>query len=155
MKRLSTVAATALVGFIAAIVAFNAQAREGCPLKADTDGSYSGRFEGPVSMDETSHVLRVTKDGRPVTGAEVCVNTEMVGMSGMGYSSRGRELAPGRYQIGLQFGMAGDYRGNVVTRGPGGEVSVPLNLEVQSDSMSSSAPTMPDAGMKPDRGMGR
>jgi YtkA-like len=134
MKRLAAVLVIALAGFAGAIVIFNDPAKKGCPLAADEDSSYSGRFVGPVSMDETRHVVQVTKNGTPVSGAKVCVNTEMVGMSGMGYSAKGRELGPGRYQVGFQFGMAGKYRGNLVTNEGGHEVSIPLLIKVASSA---------------------
>jgi len=146
LKRLAAVVLVALAGFVFAVAAFSSPQREGCPLDGAKDGAYSGKFEGPVSINQTEHVLRVTQDGRPVTGAKVCINTEMVGMSGMGYTSRGRELAPGRYQVGFRFGMAGDYRANVVTQDSGGEVSIPLTFKVQSAGTKAPAAKKPDAG---------
>lgn len=146
MKRLAALVVVALAGFVFAVAAFSSPQREGCPLDGAKDDAHSGRFEGPVRIDQTEHVLRVTQDGRPVTGAKVCINTEMVGMSGMGYTAKGRELAPGRYQVRFQFGMAGDYRANVVTRDSGGEVSIPLTFKVQPAGTRSPAAKKPDAG---------
>lgn len=139
MKRLATVVVVSVVAFAAAIAVFSTPQRQGCPLDADRDASYSSRFEGAVSMDESTHVLRVNRDGRPVSGAEVCINTEMVGMSGMGYTAKGRELAPGRYRVGFRFGMAGDYRANVITRKGTDEVSTPLTVKVRGRSGESRA----------------
>ncbi len=105
---------------------------KGCPPATGQAGSYSGRFEGQVSMDQTEHVLRVTRDGRPVSGAKVCVNTAMVGMTSMHYTARGQEVGPGRYRVPIRFGMAGTYRGKLVTGKGGGEASIPLSVKVAS-----------------------
>lgn len=135
MKRLAAVVMVAMAGFAAAIIVFNSPERRGCPLKADTDRSYTGRFEGRVSVEQTRHTLRVNRDGRPLTGAQVCVNTEMIGMSGMGYSAEAHERAPGRYQVGFRFGMPGDYRTNLIAKSGSGEVSIPLIVKVGSGAM--------------------
>lgn len=140
MQRLAAVVVIALVGFVAAIVVFNTEGKRGCPLAADEDSSYSGGFVGRVSMNETNHEVQVTHNGRPVSGARVCVNTEMVGMSGMGYSAKGQQFAPGRYRVGFQFGMDGEYRGNLVTKDAGREVSIPLLIDVSSIADAMKAP---------------
>ena len=108
-----------------------------CPRQAAADASYATRFEDAVSMSANKHVLRVTKDGRPLSGAAVCVNTAMVGMTSMRYSARGRELAPGRYEVGVKFAMEGTYRGNVVTTRDGREISIPVTVKVGSQDMKS------------------
>lgn len=105
---------------------------KGCPPATGKAGSYSGRFEGQVSMDQSEHVLRVTRDGRPVSGAKVCVNTAMAGMRSMHYTASGKELGPGRYGVRIKFGMAGTYRGSLVTGKGGGEASIPLSVKVAS-----------------------
>ena len=129
MKRLAVTLAVALPGFVAALLSNREPA---CPLAAAGDASYSGRFVGAVSMGEPRQVIALRRNGRPVNGARLCVNTAMVGMSGMGYSVEGHELAPGRYQVGIQFGMAGEYRGNLIARDRGKEVSIPVDLNVAS-----------------------
>lgn len=139
MKRLAAVVLISLAAFVAAMVVFSSPGRKGCPLAADQDRSYSSRFEGAVSMNESTHVLRVTRAGRPVSGAAVCINTEMIGMSGMGYSAKAHELNPGRYRVGFRFAMAGDYRANVVTRKGTAEVSTPLIVKVRRASTQSRA----------------
>ncbi len=108
-----------------------------CPRQAAADASYATRFEAAVGMSTNKHVLRVTKDGRPLSGATVCVNTAMVGMRSMRYSARGRELAPGRYEVGVKFAMEGTYRGNVVTTRDGREISIPVTVKVGSQDMKS------------------
>ncbi len=134
MKRLAAVVLISLAAFVAAMVVFSSPGRKGCPLAADTNRSYSSRFEGAVSMDQSTHVLRVTRDGRPVSGAAVCINTEMIGMSGMGYSAKAHELDPGRYRVEFRFAMPGDYRANIVTRKGTAEVSTPLTVKVRRSS---------------------
>ncbi|MBA3746078.1 MAG: FixH family protein [Solirubrobacterales bacterium] len=132
MKRLGAVVVVSLAGFVAAVIVFSSPERRGCPLKADTDRSYTGRFEGAVSVQQTTHVLQVSRNGRPLTGAKLCVNTEMIGMSGMGYSATASERSPGRYQVGFRFGMAGDYRTNLIAKNGFDEVSIPLVVKVRS-----------------------
>ncbi len=143
MRRLAGVVLVSLAAFVAAIAVFSSPGRRGCPLAADKDGSYSSRFEGSVSLNQSTHVLRVTRDGRPVSGAEVCINTEMAGMSGMGYTARGHELNPGRYRVGFRYAMPGDYRANVVTRKGAHEVSTPLTVKVGLTSPASGAGARP------------
>jgi copper transport protein len=70
---------------------------------------------------ENRFAVRVTKDGRPVTGAKVTASFAMVEMD-MGTSAyRLRERAPGVYK-GRTAGliMAGDWRLGVRVRPPGG-----------------------------------
>ena len=116
MRRLGAVVVLALAGFAAAIVVFDSPQRRGCPLRADHDSSLQGRFVGPVTSSETAHEVELTRDGEPLSGADVCVNTEMVGMTGMGYTAQARERRPGHYEVGFRFEMSGDYRTNVVAR---------------------------------------
>ncbi len=134
MKRLATVVVIALIGVAAALVTFSSPKRKGCPLAGGRDASYSARFIGPVTVDGDRHMLQVTRNGSPMAGTDVCINTEMVGMSGMGYTDKGREIAPGRYQVGFRFGMVGTYRANVVAQQGGDEVSIPLTFKVGSAS---------------------
>lgn len=119
-----------------------ASTEKGCPAKAtERNGAYASTFEGDVTMDAKKHVLVVTRDGQPVAGASVCVNTAMVGMKSMRYSARGREVAPGRYEVPVKFAMEGTYRGNVVTEVSDRAISVPLTVKVGA------APAMEDDDM--------
>ncbi len=135
MKRLAVVVVVALVGFGAAFVAFGDAARRGCVVEAPRDPSYSAELEEPVRMGETTHVLRVSRDGRPVSGARVCLTVDMVGMSAMGVGDEAREVAPGRYEVSLHFAMPGPWKGTVLVeeQGASQEVSVPLTFEVTAD----------------------
>jgi len=130
VRRVAILAALALAGFVVAVAVFNTPGRKGCPLKADRSGAYAGKFVGEVSTAETSHDLVITRDGKPLTGVEVCVNTEMVGMTGMGYSATARELSPGHFAVPFRFEMAGDYRTNIVAKDIDGEFGMPLTVKV-------------------------
>ena len=139
MKRIASVAA--LVGALGALGACGdsnektttTSASSACPTKGTrTNGAYASNFEGDVTMDAKQHVLVVTRDGQPVKGASVCVNTAMVGMKSMHYSARAREVAPGRYEVPVKFEMEGTYRGNVVTEVDDDAISVPLTVKVGS-----------------------
>jgi hypothetical protein len=81
----------------------------------------------------TYHLL-VSRSGRPVTGARVCMRLDMGGrgnMSGMGASNVAREVGPGRYEISIRLVMAGYWRGAViVTEGERKPVSIPLEIDV-------------------------
>lgn len=139
MNRLTAVIVVLALGGPAAVLAgcgssksssSKNQAKKDCPKNAPKDASYSGKFEGPQSMDQSKHVLQVTRNGRPVSGASVCVNTAMVGMSSMHYTATASKLGPGRYEAGFKFEMDGTYRGNVVTKEGGRAVSIPVSVTV-------------------------
>ena len=130
MVRLSVVVLVALAGAIAALVDFSLPGRRGCELAGQQSPAYQARFMPPVSVTQTSHDLVVTRDGSPVMHTNVCVNTEMVGMSGMGYSNKAREIGPGRFKVDFQVGMAGTYVGNVVVDAHGNEISIPVKTQV-------------------------
>jgi hypothetical protein len=127
--RLGSVTALALAGAIAAFIVFSLPGRQGCELAGQQNPSYRAHFVGPVSVTQTSHELMVTRGGAPVSPANLCINTEMVGMSGMGYTNKGQALGPGRYRVNFQFGMAGEYTGNVVV-GQGNQISIPVKVKV-------------------------
>lgn len=132
MKRLATAIVVLAVAIVVAACgdsedrasATKAKSTD-CPRNGAANASYASRFEGTVSMDKSRHVLRVTRDGKPVAGAQVCINTAMVGMTTMKYTAKGRELAPGRYEVPVKFAMNGVYRGNVTANEGGDEVSIP------------------------------
>jgi hypothetical protein len=130
MKRLGLVTSLALLGAIAAFITFSLPGRRGCELTGQQDRAFRARFLGPLSVSQTSHVLLVTRGAQPVSPGAVCVNTEMVGMSGMGYSDSARPLGRGRYRVQFQFGMAGTYTGNVVVTRHGSQISIPVRIHV-------------------------
>jgi hypothetical protein len=130
MVRLSVVVLVALSGAVAAFVDFSLPGRQGCELAGQQSSAYHARFLAPVSVTQTSHDLLVTRNGSPVMHTKLCVNTEMVGMSGMGYSNTGHEVGAGRYKVNFQFGMSGEYTGNVVVDAQGNQISIPVKTQV-------------------------
>lgn len=113
---------------------FSLPSRRGCALTGQRDIAYQARFAGPVSVDQTRHDVVVTRDGTPMSTTDLCINTEMVGMSGMGYTNKGRPVGPGQFQVGFQFGMPGWYTGNVVVHDHGNEISIPVKVKVAPPS---------------------
>jgi hypothetical protein len=130
MVRLGAVVVVALAGAIAALVDFSLPGRQGCELTGQQSPAYHARFMPPVSVTQTSHDLLVTRNGSPVMHTNLCVNTEMVGMSGMGYSNKAREIGPGLFKVKFQFGMAGTYVGNIVVDEHGNQISIPVKTKV-------------------------
>ncbi len=136
MKRLVVVVIIALVGAAAAFVAFRDDARRGCLAEGSRDPSYSAEFEEPPRMDVKTHVLTVSHEGMPVTGARVCMNVDMVGMSAMGVGDEAREISPGRYELSMNFAMAGPWEGVVLIEEEGGQtIEVPVAFDVTSGGM--------------------
>ncbi|MDQ3645273.1 MAG: FixH family protein [Actinomycetota bacterium] len=134
MKRLAAVVVIALAGFVAALVQFDSAAARGCLEEPDPGTSYSAAFAAPVNTGQASHMLLLSRDGRPVSGADVCLSTEMEGMTGMGMSAEAREFAPGRYEVPVRFPMAGTWEVTVAV-GPEGaapEVAVSMKVDVAS-----------------------
>lgn len=131
MVRLTTVVVVALTAAVAAFIDFSLPGRQGCELTGQQSASYHAGFTGAVSVTQTSHDLLITHDGAPIGHTRVCLNTEMVGMSGMGYTNTASQVAPGRYKVNFQFGMAGEYTGNVVVNDPhGNQISIPVKTHV-------------------------
>lgn len=133
MRRLAVVVIVSLAGFAAAFMAFGDAARGGCVVQAPEDDAYAAEFEEAVRAGEGTHVLRVTRHGEPVTGARVCVNVEMAGMSGMSASAEGREVASGRYEMPLRLPMAGEWTGTALIADETGDAdvaAVPLAFDV-------------------------
>lgn len=133
MKRLAAVVVLALAGFVAALVQFDNAAARGCLEEPDPDSSHSARFVAPVDTGQASHVLLLRQDRRSVSGARVCVSTEMEGMTGMGMSAEARELVPGFYEVPLRFPMAGTWEVTVAVGRKAGapEVAIPMEVSVK------------------------
>lgn len=140
MKHIAAVAVVLTSGGAVALAACGSsddeKAAKVCPNDAATDSAYSGSFVGPVRMDDDKHVIQVTRNGRPVSRARVCIDTKMVGMTSMRYTVKGKEVAPGRYQVGFKFEDEGTYKGNVVTQRGGKQVSIPVTVKVPSGAQS-------------------
>ena len=129
--RLTVVAVVAAAAFGVAITRFSDAAERGCAQRAREDRSYSVTFVDPPRMDVTEYRLAVSQGGRAVTGAEVCLNTYMQGMSAMATTDTGREVSPGTYEVTLIFQMGGIWKGRVLIAEPNKPVAaVPLTLDV-------------------------
>ena len=133
--RLTLVSVLAVIAFTVALVNFRQIPARECQMEAVRDPSYQVEFLTPLSVDPTTHTVRVTRDGQPVTGAQVCMRADMGGMggmSGMGISDVGRETEPGQYDVPVRFEMGGFWNGTVIvatgTRKP---VRIPIPIEVR------------------------
>jgi len=137
VKRLAAVVVIALAGFVAALVEFDSAVARGCLEEPDPAASYSARFAAPIDTAKDSQVLLLTRDGRPVSAEQVCLSTEMEGMTGMGLSAEARELAPGHYEVPLRFPMAGAWEVTVAVgrEGAAPEVVIPLKVDVTSSGV--------------------
>ncbi|HWC11418.1 MAG TPA: FixH family protein [Acidimicrobiales bacterium] len=138
MKRLGAVVVIALAGFVAALVQFDNAAAGSCMEEPDPGSSHSAAFAAPVDTGQESQVLLLSRDGRPVSGAHVCLSTEMEGMTGMGMSADAREVAPGRYEVPIRFPMPGTWEVTVAVareEGAAPEVAVPMKVDVKSSGM--------------------
>jgi hypothetical protein len=133
--RLTLVAVVAVVAFGVALVNFRQLPARECQMEAVDDPSYQVELLTPMSVDPTTHTLRVTRDGRPVTGAQVCMRADMGGMggmSGMGVSDVARETEPGVYDVPVRFEMSGFWNGTViVSTGTGAPVQVAMPIQVR------------------------
>ncbi len=133
--RLLLVSALAVLAFAIALVNFKQVPVRECQMDAVTDASYAVEFLTPFSVDPTTHTLRITRDGAPVTGAQVCMRADMGGMgrmSGMGISNVAQETEPGVYDVPVRFEMGGHWNATViVTHGPRKPVEIPIPIEVK------------------------
>jgi hypothetical protein len=81
--------------------------------------------------DLSLYRVRLTRQGAPVTGARLCLNTYMLGMSAMAATDIGNEVAPGTYELRLNFEMGDKWAGQVLVAERGKPlVAVPLELDV-------------------------
>lgn len=133
--RLTLVSGVAVLAFVIALVNFKQVPAEECQMDAIPDPSYAVEFLTPFTVDPATHSLRVTRDGAPVTGAQVCMRADMGGMgrmSGMGVSDVARETVPGVYEVPVRFEMGGFWNGTViVTNGPRKPVVISVPIEVK------------------------
>lgn len=91
-------------------------AEQGCAARALTDPAYEVAVESepdPPRAEGTTFRLRVTRDGEPVEGAQVCLLAAMTEMSHEGVSEEAAEVAPGVYQAETGFVMRGGWSGKV------------------------------------------
>ena len=132
--RLLFVSGVALASFVVALVNFRQPPASECQMESVRNPSYEVEIEEPPEVNLSTYHLRVTKDGEPVRGAQVCMRLDMGGrgnMSGMGASNVAREVSPGRYEISIRLVMAGYWRGAVIVdEGEDKPVAVPLEIDV-------------------------
>lgn len=129
--RLGLLAVVAAVAFALALGRFSNAAEKGCAQRVAEDPSYQVSFVQLPRVEATAYSLSVTRAGRPVTGAQVCLNAYMQGMSAMATTGAGREVSPGTYEVSLTFLMGGRWAGRVLIAEPGkAVVAVPLALEL-------------------------
>lgn len=105
----------------------------GCPTSATNDPSYKVVVESQPKAESKDVTLAVTRDGKPVTGATVCVEAAMSTMAHEGINGKATELSGGRYQVSnLSFGMRGGWSGTVFVAESGRRAAtVPVAFDVQ------------------------
>lgn len=131
IRRLLALAGLAVVAFAAALFTFDDGAQQGCATETEPDPAYAVELQSVPSTGEVAYRLFVTRNGEPVTGAQVCLSAGMAGMSAMGVSDDAVEVDPGVYEIEVRFQMAGRWDGTVLVSDGGGEsVAVPVSFEV-------------------------
>ena len=131
IRRLLLLAGLAVVAFAAALFTFEDGAQQGCATESEPDPAYAVELQNAPSTGEVAYRLSVTRNGEPVTGAEVCLSADMGGMSGMGVSDDAVEVDPGVYEVEVRFEMAGPWDGTVLVNEGGEEsVAVPLAFDV-------------------------
>jgi len=130
--RLGLVASIAIGAFVPALGRFSAAAEKSCAQRVRQDSDYHVRFDQRPRTNLSSYHVIVTKAGdQPVSGAHVCLNSYMVGMSAMAVTDIGRETFPGSYEVRLTFEMGDKWAGQVIIAEPGKPmVSVPIVLDV-------------------------
>ncbi|MEW6153638.1 MAG: copper resistance protein CopC [Actinomycetota bacterium] len=105
-----------------------------CP-EGETDPAYSATVDSepdPPRLEGTTFRLAVRRDGRPVTGAQVCFAADMPEMEHPGVSAMAREASGGRYDVDMKFIMAGTWSAAIVVAEPGRPVAlVPLRIQVR------------------------
>ncbi len=128
---LAVVVVAAGASFAAALAAFQRPPEQGCVTGGSLDSSYQARFAQPPTIESNSYELVVSRNGEPVSGARVCVEASMTGMTGMATGQVARETSPGRYQVMVRFAMAGPWEVNLQVAELGKEpVTIPLAVAV-------------------------
>lgn len=143
IHRLALLLTVTTAAFAFAIGRFESAARDGCAQRAGTDRSYrvvstavtappagragrarradGARGGGGSDADPppTTYVLGVARDGRPVSGAAVCISAYMRGMPAMAVVGHATETTPGTYLVTVDHPMEGEWTGRVVVDEPG------------------------------------
>ncbi|MDQ4089182.1 MAG: FixH family protein [Actinomycetota bacterium] len=132
--RLGVVATVAATAFAFAIARFSDAAAEGCAQRVKEHPSYQVVFIDQPRVGLSTYRLLVSRADGPVTGAEVCLNSYMQGMSAMATTDTGVEVAPGTYEMSLTFQMGGPWLARVLITEPGKPVAaVLLTLQVAEE----------------------
>ncbi len=134
--RLAVVSAVAVLAFVGALVHLRDVPTGECRMDAVPDPSFHVDLLTPFSVDPTTHTVRVTRDGVPVTGAQVCLRADIDGMGGTSateVSDVGRETGPpGQYDVPIRFETGGSWNGTViVATASGRSVGIPIPIEVR------------------------
>ena len=86
----------------------------------------------PPTPRDTTFEIAVLRDGQPVSGATVCMSLDMTEMSHGDSGGQAEETEPGRYEVGVDFGMRGTWEGTVFVTEPGQTpVAAPVSFDVQ------------------------
>lgn len=102
-----------------------------CGPDGAADPAYKVATATQPKTESTSMELEVTKDGKPVKGAKVCLTADMVGMSHPPVGGLGSETSPGVYRFPAKFSMRGGWVGTVtVVPESGSSVAVPVSFDV-------------------------
>jgi hypothetical protein len=74
----------------------------------------------------------VERDGQPASGTTVCMTLDMTQISNGANGGRAEETQPGRYELGVDFGMRGTWEGTVfVTDAGETPVAAPVSFDVR------------------------
>jgi hypothetical protein len=129
--RLLVLASVAVVAFAAALFSFDQDAAQGCAVETEPDPAYAVELQDIPSTRVIAYRMSVTRDGDPVTGAQVCLSADMAGMSAMGVTDDAVEVDTGIYEVAVRFAMAGPWDGTVLVSEDGAEsIAVPLSFNV-------------------------
>jgi len=117
----------------AGAVAQGSQGSQSCG-DGQQDAGYSVTMTtdpNPPRAEGTTFHLVVRHDGKPVTGAAVCLTADMTEMHHEGINNLATETSGGAYDTRLTFGMRGPYAGTVIVTEPGkAAVAVPVTFPV-------------------------
>lgn len=137
----------AVAGFVAAFLSFSDAARRDCVIDARPDPSYTVEFDEPPAAETRVSVLRIRRDDRPVTGAEVCVNVQNTGRAATGAHGEGVEVpgGRGRYAVVLDVTTSGTWEGRVVIIEDGAPhpVAVPISFDITAGAGAPEALSRP------------
>lgn len=105
-----------------------------CGQGAPADPSYTIDLVSnpqPPRPEGTTFQLTLRHEGRPITGAKVCLASDMPDMQHPGLTAVAKEGSGGRYEARLQFGMGGTWRTAVTIAEPDEPVvTLPLTIQV-------------------------